>query len=179
AQLAQWDANVVMTIEPATEQDAQAVAKIHVDAWRAAFVGIVPDDYLAALSVEQRFEMWRQAITDQAPELLVARLDGRVIGWVSFGPSRDKDAAADASEIWAIYLDPSHVGNGVGRALWLHARKRLIERGFKSAMLWVLSGNARAIRFYERAGFTVDAGPPQRFTLGGRELEELRYMTPL
>jgi len=168
-----------MTIEPATAEDAGAVAQIHVDAWRAAYAGIVPDDYLAALSVGQRLEMWRKAIVDQVPELLVARLDGRVIGWVSFGPSRDEGAAADAGEIWAIYLDPGQVATGTGRALWLRTRDRLIERGFASAMLWVLAGNARAIRFYERAGFRLDADSAKRFTLGGREVEELRYTTKL
>jgi L-amino acid N-acyltransferase YncA len=163
-----------MTIEPATAEDARAVAQIHVDAWRAAYVGIVPDDYLASLSVDDREAMWREAIATGKPEMLVARRDGRVIGWVSFDAARAKGAAADVGELWAIYLDPRHVATGAGRALWLGARQRLIERGFRSAVLWVLAGNTRAIRFYERAGFSLDPGSSQRFTLGGREIEELR-----
>ncbi len=157
-----------MRIEPATANDARAVAQIHVDAWRAAYVGIVPDGYLAALSVDERETMWREAIAAQQPELLVARHDERVIGWVSFGAARDQGALADVGEVWAIYLDPPHVATGAGRALWLAARQRLVERGFRSAILWVLAGNARAIRFYERAGFSLEPGLSQRFGLGGR-----------
>lgn len=168
-----------MLIEPAAPGDARSVAQIHVDAWRAGYVGIVPDDHLAALSVERREAMWRDAIVAREPELLVARAEDRVIGWVSFGPSRDKGANADVGEVWAIYLDPPHVGAGAGRALWLNARERLVSRGFRSAMLWVLAGNERAIRFYGSAGFVLDAGCAKRFALGGRELEELRYSTLL
>ena len=120
-----------MLIEPATADDARAVAQIHVDAWRAAYAGIFPDDYLAAQSVDARETMWRESIEKREPELLVARLDGRVIGWISFGTSRDEGAAAEGGEVWALYLDPRHVATGAGRALWLRARERLITRGFE------------------------------------------------
>ena len=168
-----------MVIEPATADDAHAIAQIQVEAWRAAYVGIVPDEHLASLSVDEREAMWREVIAAGQPELLLVRRDDRVIGWVSFGAARDKGAAADVGELWAIYLDPPHIATGVGRALWLAARQRLAERGFTSAILWVLAGNARAIRFYERAGFSLDVGSAKCFTLGGREIEELRYSTPL
>lgn len=139
----------------------------------------MPDDYLASLSADARETMWHEAIVAQQPELLVARVEGSVVGWVSFGASRDDGAAASVGEVWAIYLDPGHVSTGAGRALWLCARERLIERGFASAMLWVLTGNARAIRFYERAGFTLDAGSAKSFKINGREIKEQRYSTPL
>lgn len=168
-----------MRIEPATAGDARAIAQIHVDAWRAAYVGIMPDDHLALLSVDEREAMWREAIAAGEPELLVAHRDDRVIGWVSFGASRGKDARPEVGEVWAIYLDPHHIATGAGRALWSAARTRLAERGFTSVILWVLAGNAGAIRFYERAGFALEPGSAQRFTLGGREIEELRYVATL
>jgi L-amino acid N-acyltransferase YncA len=163
-----------MLIEPATAADARAIAQIHVDAWRAAYAGIVPDDYLASLSVDERESMWQKAIEAGEPDLLVALRDDHVIGWVSFGAARGKDAAARVGELWAIYLDPHHIATGAGHALWSAARARLAERGFDSVILWVLAGNGRAIRFYERVGFLLEPDSGQRFTLGGREIEELR-----
>ena len=113
-----------MLIGPATAEDARAIAQIQVDAWRAAYVGIVPDEYLAAMSVDVRETMWREAIAAGQPELLVARRDDRVIGWVSFGASRAKGASPEAGEVWAIYLDPQHIATGTGRALWAATRAR-------------------------------------------------------
>jgi len=166
---------MAVLIEPATLADARRVAEIHVRTWQAAYVGIVPDEYLASLSVEKREAMWREAIDKQLPELLLARVDGDVAGWVSFDASRDKDAAPGTGEIWALYVDPAHWAGGIGRALLQRARERLDERGFASISLWVLAANTRAIRFYEAAGFALDAGSAQVFELGGRQVQELRY----
>ena len=162
-------------IEPATPADARAIARIHVDAWRAAYPGIVPDAYLAALSVDEREAQWREALSSGAAQMLVARSDGEAVGWVSFGACRDADAPASQGEIWAIYLAPAHIGKGIGRALWLQARTQLRQQGFRSCSLWVFPENAKAIRFYESVGFVADGLPPQRFELGGKVLHEARY----
>lgn len=164
-----------MLIEPATLADARRVAEVHVQAWQAAYVGIVPDDYLATLSVDQRERMWREAIEKQLPELLVARVDGEAAGWISFDASRDKDAVSGTGEVWALYVDPAHWSMGMGRALWWRARARLLKRGFNSITLWVLAANARAINFYETAGFALEPGSAKWFELGGSQVQELRY----
>ncbi|MEO8058725.1 MAG: GNAT family N-acetyltransferase [Burkholderiales bacterium] len=168
-----------MRIEPALAADARSVAQVHVHAWQVAYTGILADDFLAALSVEQRESMWREAIEKKAPELLVARVAGDVIGWVSFDASRDKGAPADTGEIWALYVDPAHWAGGVGRALLQRAHQRLSKRGCTRIVLWVLAENARAIRFYETAGFMRDAISAQTFELGGRPVQELRYTLTL
>ncbi|MDO9356663.1 MAG: GNAT family N-acetyltransferase [Solirubrobacteraceae bacterium] len=172
-------AETSFVIEPALPADARAVARIHVESWRAAYVDIVPGSYLAALSVDERETMWREAIAAGAPELMVARAAGRVIGWVSFGASRDEGAAAEVGEVWALYVDAAHWSSGLGRALLQAARERLSARGFGSASLWVLSANARAIRFYERAGFSCDEGSAQCFEIDGRAIEERRFSVTL
>jgi RimJ/RimL family protein N-acetyltransferase len=53
------------------------------------------------------------------------------------------------------------------------------DRGFTTCSLWVFPQNERAIRFYRAAGFVPDAGPPQAFELGGRQLQEVRYVCRL
>ena len=71
--------------------------------------------------------------------------------------------------------------------MWTHGVRRMsascptitLRRGFASAMLCVLVGNARAIRFYENDGFSTDIGSTQRFAIGGREVRELRCPTSL
>lgn len=168
---------MAMLIEPATPADARRVAEVHVQAWQAAYVGIVPDAHLASLSVDKRETMWREAIEKQVSELLVARVDDEVVGWVSFDASRDKDAVSGSGEVWALYVDPARWAGGIGRALLQRAQQRLSERGFKTISLWVLASNDRAKRFYEAAGFTLAPGSAQVFELGGRQVQELRYAT--
>jgi RimJ/RimL family protein N-acetyltransferase len=53
----------------------------------------------------------------------------------------------------------------------------LSEAGYRRAVLWVLAGNARARRFYERAGFAADGAENVLTGLGG--VLEVRYARPL
>jgi hypothetical protein len=52
-----------MLIRAAQPTDAAAIAKVHVDSWRITYKGIVPDDFLVALSYEQRTHMWRSLLS--------------------------------------------------------------------------------------------------------------------
>ncbi len=166
-------------VAPASPEDAPAIARIHVDAWRAAYDGIVPASFLAGLSVERREATWRASIARGVPEVLVAREAAGVIGWIAFGACRDADAAEKQGEVHAIYLDPSHWAQGVGRLLWQAARERLAAQGFTRASLWVLADNARALRFYRAAGFAPDPSGRQEIERGGKQLAEVRYLTAL
>jgi ribosomal protein S18 acetylase RimI-like enzyme len=166
-------------IDPATLADCRAVAQIHVDAWRAAYAGILSDEFLAALSVDQRETMWHDAVRRGSPAVLVARVAGHITGWVAFGSSRDEGAPADRGEVWAIYVAPPAWSLGVGRSLLAAAIQALAQGGYREASLWVMRDNARALRFYRQAGLTEEAGSGKYFELGGHRLEEVRYFTPL
>ena len=109
----------------------------------------------------------------QHPYTLIA-VDGSVIrGLASTCLCRDKDLA-NFGELIAIYVDPDHIGTGVGRLLMAAAREQLRRLGVTSAALWVLEGNVRARRFYERDGWRSDGGRRTE-TYGNAPVQELRY----
>jgi ribosomal protein S18 acetylase RimI-like enzyme len=166
-------------IVPASLADCRSVAQIHVDAWRAAYVGILSDEFLAGLSVDQREAMLEEAVTRGSPVVLVAKVAGEVAGWVAFGSSRDERAPAERGEVWAIYIAPAAWSLGVGRGLLIEAMQAMAQCGYREASLWVMRDNARAIRFYSRAGMTEDPDSEKYFELGGHRVKEVRYYTPL
>jgi GNAT superfamily N-acetyltransferase len=129
-----------------------------VHSWRHAYRGVLPDGYLDALSVGDRETMWLGSFSDPAPRsgAFVAEAGGIVVGFASFAPTRDEDAATTTGEIPAIYVSPEVLGAGVGRDLFAAAIDGLREAGFSRATLWVLEANQRARRFYEKAGWTWD-----------------------
>lgn len=147
-----------MRIRPATREDARPIAEVHVASWRRAYRGLLPDDYLEKLSVDERESQRLAWFADPSPGsgVLVAEDRGRVVGFASFGPSRDDDAPAGTGEVPAIYVDPAEVGRGIGRELLAEAEAALRAAGFGRATLWVLEANAPARRFYDKAGWTWD-----------------------
>lgn len=161
-------------IRQAVPEDARAVAEIHVDAWRAAYSAILPEAFLASLTVASRQAFWAQFLANQSGDLLVAMEGDRMLGWINTGPCRDQDAATGDAEIWALYASPTVWSSGVGHQLWLSARARLLEQGYRQCCLWVLAQNVRAIRFYKAAGFEKDDSPAKTFEFGGAMVDEIR-----
>lgn len=166
-----------LSIRRARPQDAQAIARVHVDGWRWAYREIMPEGVLEGLSVTDRAAGWTQSLTAFAsPSVWVAERDGRVVGFAWTGPSRDADALPTTGELLAIYLEPELVGTGIGRALMARAELELRADGFVGATLWVLAANHLARRFYEASGWSPD-GASKHEAFGGIELHEVRYRT--
>jgi ribosomal protein S18 acetylase RimI-like enzyme len=161
---------------PATAADAQGIAEVHVASWQRAYKGILPDAVLASLSVADRAAMWAQIIDQQSAQVWVAKCDEKTFGFVSFGASRDADATPCTFEIHAIYVEPSQWSRGIGHALMQLTVKQVSAESAELVTLWVLADNARAIRFYEQAGFVLEQGASKSITLGGATLLERRFM---
>jgi GNAT superfamily N-acetyltransferase len=168
-----------MLIRPARFDDAHALAEVHVSSWRAAYRGIVADSILDDLSVEAWTERWRQRISaETATRTLVLTSEETVIGFATVGPARDSDCSADETqEVYAIYLRSEYWRHGYGRRLYLASEEQMRRSGANGAVLWVLRDNARARRFYEGQGYTVDRVQPKRTRQ--LNLAELRYRKEL
>lgn len=164
-----------LSIRTVLATDIPAVARLHVAVWQAAYRGLLPDDYLDALSVERRVSMWHSIVAaEQAPSLVAADAGG-IVGFLLGGPVRDEDAGgAMIGEVYAIYVAPDHWGAGVGAMLMRHGLASLLAQGYQEVVVWVLRGNVRAINFYGRMGFQPD-GAEKTDSRGAVVFEEIRY----
>lgn len=164
-----------MVIRFAKPDDAGAIATIHVAAWKAAYRGIVPDEFLDSLSIEQRSDAWRRILLDGPPEnVLVAQATDTIVGWISAATSRDPDAGPSTGEIWAVYMAPAHWRTGIGRVLCQQAERSLVEQGSNEVTLWVLKDNRFAQQFYGSMGFIADPQCEKTIVRAGAEIQEIR-----
>jgi ribosomal protein S18 acetylase RimI-like enzyme len=165
-------------VRDARPADAEQIADVHVRSWQAAYHGLLPQEYLDRLDPADRLPRWRRTLdeTDRtAGGVLVAVADGEVCGAAWFGPSCDPDADPEqVGELAGIYLLAEAWGQGLGRSLMATATERLAAAGYAQATLWVLESNARARRFYRRAGWTEDGAVKQDDRLGF-PITEVRY----
>src|SRR5262245_46097412 len=144
------------TIRLATLEDVAALAEAVVRIWRATYRGVVPEAFLAALSVDGRAARWREVLTQGQRDVAVCELDGRLVGFVSVASARDADCASGTGEVVAIYVDADVWRRGFGRQLMDWAKDVARRRGWRPLVLWVLRDNARARAFYEAEGFRLD-----------------------
>jgi GNAT superfamily N-acetyltransferase len=165
-----------MTVRVAMPDDAVAIASVHVESWRTAYRGQLPDEVLGTLSVDRRADMWSGIIasTSAASAVLVQERSGVVEGFAHVCEARDRDVERSVGEVAAIYLRPPVWGQGLGRELMTAALRRIAEAGFGSAVLWVLATNDRARRFYESGGWQPDGTERTEYIEGAR-VDEVRY----
>ncbi|HZE59355.1 MAG TPA: GNAT family N-acetyltransferase [Burkholderiales bacterium] len=166
---------VEVTVREAKPADARTIAEIHVAAWRAAYRGMIPDEYLASLSVEERTQRWSKAISAPGPaKVAVAHVQDETLGFCSFGPTRD-EAPPEIAEIYSLNVRPDRWRRGAGRMLCEHAFRQAALREQAAITLWVLKQNERAQRFYERLGYLPDGAQKTDVELTGSPLHDLRY----
>lgn len=80
-----------MIVRRATQADLLEVAQVHVLTWQACYRGIMPDESLDRLSIQEREAAWQKFVDTPARTLLVCRSERRTVGFASYGPTRDDD----------------------------------------------------------------------------------------
>ncbi len=172
----------MITIRRARISDAVPIAAVHVAAWRSAYPGILPDAYLARLSVPRQAGHYERAIR-AGMGVHVATVSGldlgpeggpaRVVGFATSGPARAPAESLAQGEIETLYVLDDWRDRGIGRRLMRAAAGHLAAIGCDSAFLWVLRDNPSRW-FYARLG-----GKPAAEALvevGGQAVSQTAYV---
>ncbi len=138
-------------IRAATPADVEGIARVHVQAWRESYAGLVPPEAFEQHSLEIRLAQWRATLSDPDRSTLVYESDRAIAGFISGGPVK-WTGLSTSSEVASLYLLDAVKRRGVGRALLTQFMSVLASRSFSSCGLWTLSNNVAARRFYEAMG---------------------------
>ena len=146
-----------LSVREAEASDAENIARVHVDAWRETYSGVLADHHFSdeAFSRRKRFWAGYLLLAPRPGRMVVAERGGTLVGFANSGEARGPDAEhgfppARSLHLFSIYLLATAHGSGLGQSM-LDAVLR-----DDPAQLWVLRGNHRAIAFYERNGFAAD-----------------------
>lgn len=153
--------------------DKEAISRIYEESWKAAYCGIIPQDYLDAIPKGR----WIKNLDIPEWHTMVCVENGEYIGTSSFCKSRFKQYP-DFGEVISIYFLPDYMGKGYGRILLKTVLNELKKQGFSEVFLWVLEENIRARRFYEKYGFSY-TGEYLDDNIGGKDIREVRYVCKL
>ena len=139
-------------IRRARPSDAEAIARVYIDAWQDTYPALLPSRLLMTMTQDGQTQRWRNAITIAARESVYVAQDetGDIVAMTSFGRSRDSGFSFD-SEIYTLYVDPLRTGMGVGRALLQGAFGALSEQKHESCIIWAHAKNPARF-FYEAVG---------------------------
>ena len=162
------------SIRPATAEDARAIAQVRVDAWRATYKGMIPDAYLAGMSVDASAALWQRVLgaASKKASVFVAANGADVAGFAAGNLLPEPKHGLDA-ELTAIYLRRDCQRRGLGRRLVAAVVAAQRAHGATGVLTWVIAGNRGARAFYERLGAQWLIEQP--FQWDGMDLVEAGY----
>ncbi|MDE6640938.1 MAG: GNAT family N-acetyltransferase [Acetatifactor sp.] len=131
------------------EDETNGKGYVHYKSWHETYTDLVDKNYIDGITLEKCTE-----IAHRWPDNIIVAKDGdNVIGFVGYGTYRD-NTLPEHGEIFALYVLKKYHGQKVGYELMNAALEKLSD--YKKIAVWVLKGNDRAIRFYEKYGFCFD-----------------------
>ena len=164
------------TIVPLTgANQVVAASRVIKQCWQETYRGILPEDQLKQLDTR----VWQQTLVRPGRQNLVALINERIVGVVSYGEPRQAEYFAEGwGELMSIYVLAKYQGKGIGTALMQAALQELGKQGFDHVALWVESDNSPAIGFYESSGWQK-TGVQQLQSILGQPVTLLQYRKKL
>ena len=164
-----------MIVRRARIEDAAQIAAVHVETWRMAYAGMLPDKFLLNLSAkDHESRWWRHVLTGTKTGHFVyvaEDAEAGVVGFCTGGPTRGDKFAFDA-EVYTLYLLDRFQGRGIGKSLFLELALQLKNTGSETLLVWVLDQNPSRF-FYSALGGVV--GITRNGSVGGKKIRELGY----
>ncbi|MEM7192539.1 MAG: GNAT family N-acetyltransferase, partial [Pseudomonadota bacterium] len=156
----------VAQVRLAGPKDANALAAVYEEAWRGAYQGIIPHINLERMIARHGPRWWDQVLQRRA-SVLVLDFDGEAVGYTTFGRCRTQQSFSRQgpcqSEIFELYLRPSHQGLGLGSKLFDGARQKLRDHRLRGLLVWALADNEAACAFYVGLGGKPVSETAERF----------------
>lgn len=149
----------LMELRRARPEDEASLSWVHVETWKATYLGQVPDEHAEERIVAAQERDWVAHMARRvaaAGDVLVVVDEGEVVGFCEYGPTEDvDDDDARVGHIMRLYLHPRSQSQGAGRTLLEAACERLAADGYDTVTLWTLDDpRNRAIGFYTHLGWS-------------------------
>jgi len=161
-------------IERATPADIKKLQEIGRTTFSEAFAAVNSEENMQEY-LEKGFseEKLKGELSNQDSQFYFAQLDGEVIGYlkINIGQAQTEKLNLDALEIERIYLSKAFYGQKVGQLLYQKAIDIALKMKASYVWLGVWEENYRALRFYEKNGFTPFG--KHKFLLGDDEQTDL------
>jgi ribosomal protein S18 acetylase RimI-like enzyme len=162
----------LIAIRRARAADAPGIAAVHVATWRSAYPGVLPDKFLAKLSILRLTAQYDRAIR-MGLGVHVAANSMSNPGIVGFSTARRTHGdKLGEGEVETLYVLDDWQNRGLGGMLLRASAKHLASLGCRSAFAWVLRANNAAFFYKRLGGKQIATGITH---VGGEEIPQTAY----
>jgi GNAT superfamily N-acetyltransferase len=164
----------VIALRRARLADAPGIAAVHVATWRSAYADILPEAYLAGLSISRLARQYEHLIRLGFGVYVAASYNAPgeppVLGFATAG--RGRDPRLGEGEVEMLYVLDDYRDRGLGGQLLRASAKYLAQMGCRSAYAWVLRDNPSRYFYQRLGGKCIAAGTTQ---VAGEDIPQTAY----
>jgi GNAT superfamily N-acetyltransferase len=144
------------TYRNAGPEDAATLDRIFDSSFCGTFGHLYSSEDLHAFLSSFGIADWEEQLRNPSFAFRLAEVDGEAAGYVKLGPLKiPVEPNGPALLIDQFYILKEHHGTGIASVLMDWAVGEARERGARELYLTVFVENHRALRFYDRHGFTA------------------------
>jgi ribosomal protein S18 acetylase RimI-like enzyme len=166
-----------VSVRPATDEDAAAITRVQLRAWRAGHAASLGGEALEHVDVAAVRDAWASAVAappSPAHRVLVACDGPRVIGFAASAPTGEGGV-----EVVALEVDPDHQRGGHGSRLLTACVDLARADGATTLQTWVLDDDEGRARFLDESGLAPDGTRRDLEVEASRSVTERRWAAEL
>ena len=146
---------MAVTIRKVRQGDADTLAYISTESWKAAFADILDAETLKkSTNIDRVTAMFRQLLEENKGNGYILLADGKPHCIAYWDAARDAEFAGKA-ELICIHSLPDNWHKGYGSQMMDRVLEDIKDAGYSEVVLWVFRDNKRARAFYEAKGFSL------------------------
>ena len=155
------------------KEDIPEVVNIQIDGWRAAYKGMIDDEYLENMNVENKIKMREKDYIETG--FIVAEHDNKVVGFCRYTDNIEKTPETPKAdcELRALYVKPELKHNGIGKKMFQYTVNEFKNIGKTKMVLWCLKDNVLARKFYEKMGGIIIK--ERLIHIGNKDYQEVAF----
>ena len=138
-----------MTIREANAEDMELIANLYVINWKKTYVGLLPDNFLNGLTVNDGINKWQEYLTKEKHRIFVAYENENFLG---FSACKEDEELKNCLYLDSLHVSESSRGKGVGTKLINTVGSYAYIKGYEHMSICIVKGNDKAKRIYEKMG---------------------------
>ena len=157
-------------IRKVKQGDADTLAYIQTESWKAAFKEIIDDAMLEkCTNIDKARAMYQRLLDENMGNGYLLTVDNKPHCIAYWDKARDPELTGKA-ELICIHSLPNNWHKGFGSKMMDMILEDIKKSGYSEVVLWVFRDNLRARAFYEAKGFVLNDVTKEAF-----DTEEVLY----
>ena len=138
-----------MNIREANAEDIEPIASLYVMNWKKTYVGLLPDNFLNGLTVNEGIKKWQEYLNKEKHRIFVAYENEKILG---FSACKEDKELKNCLYLYSLHVSETSRGKGVGTKLINTVGSYAYIKGYEHMSICIVKGNDNAKRIYEKMG---------------------------